>query len=579
MIRTRSARFVACAGALVILPALSGCQPDATSSAAAKTSTSTAPAASGTWLTDVTEQLGIKNLPGPYADGTFKTPEITPGGVALFDYDGDGRLDILQIRHCPPGSFNSPAPDRLFHQEADGTFKEVPNAGGLNDPGFGHGVAVGDIDNDGDLDVFITNYGFNHLYHNEGNGRFVDITKKAMPPAEFTWNSSAGFLDYDRDGFLDLYVATFAVFDESRVCHASNNPDDLDYCGPHIFDGVSDKLYHNNGDGTFTDVTEQAKIDQTARGWGLACADIDGDGWIDIYVANDEEAAQLWINQHDGTFFDVAPLNGCAYNINGRPEAGMGVGIGDINGDGRIDLFKTHIASETNTLYKNLGKGKFTDITQLAGMSPIDRPYTGWGTGFFDFDNDGDLDISVVNGRVSRGPIRKNAKLGAFWNHFAEPKLLFQNDGHGVFTDVSDRTGGYGSVPEVSRGAAYGDIDGDGDIDIVVCNLDNTLRIYRNDAPKDGNHWLMVRVMTGKRDAYGATVTAEAGEQRWVRVAHPTYSFLASNDPRAHFGLGKTSKVDSLLIVWPDGTKERFTPPGVDRVLTIVQGTGKPAEQ
>jgi hypothetical protein len=302
--------------------------------------------------------------------------------------------------------------------------------------------------------------------------------------------------------------------------------------------------------------------------------DFTGDGWVDVYVANDEEPAQLWVNQKNGKFLEQAVEWNCAYNGAGRVEAGMGLAVGDINGDRQLDLFKTHIASETNTLYVRT-KGMFMDMTSTAGMSAIDRPYTGWGTGFFDFDHDGDLDIAVANGRVSKAPIRPHANLGPFWNRFAEPKLLFENDGEGRFTDVTPKSGTYGITPEVSRGMAFGDLDADGDLDIVVCNLDNTLRIYRNDAPAEGTHWLMVRAMTGKRDAHGAEVTLTAGKQKWLRLCQPCYSFLASNDPRAHFGLGGVDRVDDLEVFWPDGKRERFSVPGVDRVITVVQGKGE----
>jgi hypothetical protein len=530
----------------------------------------------GALFVEVTEELGFSSPRSTWPNGTYMTPEITPGGIALFDYDGDSDLDIYQVCHAEPGSFTNPSPNRLFQQQADGTFKEVAGAAGLADPGFGHGVAVGDVDNDGDLDVYVTNYGNDAFYKNNGDGSYVDAMKESGISSD-TWSSSVGFLDYDRDGFLDLFVVRFATFDPNRRCKASQgNDDDFDYCGPHVFDGVMDTLYHNNGDGTFTDVTEKAGIDQPGRGWGLACADVTGDGWDDIYVANDEEPAQLWVNQQDGTFIDEAVLRGCAFNINGRVEAGMGVGIGDIDGDGSIDLFKTHIASETNTLYVSSDqRGNFVDRTATAGMGAIDRPYTGWGCGFLDYDHDGDLDVAVANGRVAKGTIWPHAELGKFWNRFAEPKLLFENDGVGHFADVSAKAEEFGRIPKVARGLAFGDLDGDGDVDMVAQNLDNSLNVYRNEAPKQGNHWLMVRTMTGKRDAFGAMVTAVAGDKRLVRLAHPAYSYLSSNDPRAHFGLGPAAKLDGLEVRWPSGRKERFTVEAVDREITIVEGEGE----
>ena len=572
----RTAGLCGCA----IAVGLSGC--DTSPKTAASTAPPVAVEASkqapvaGELFADVTASLGIKAPTKHWPDGKYKTPEITPGGVALFDYDNDGDLDIYQINHGPPGSFTTPAPDRLYQQQKDHTFVEIPGAAGLADAGFGHGVAIGDIDNDGDLDVFVTNYGQNRLYINDG-GKFSDQTFARGILREEAWSSSTGFLDYDRDGHLDLYVVRFAVFDPNKRCRSAFDAKEDDYCGPHTFTGLVHTLYHNNGDGTFDDVTEQAGIHQAARGWGLACADLTGDGWCDIYVANDEEPAQLWVNQHDGTFLDEAVFRGCAFNGSGRPEAGMGLAIGDIDADGRLDLYKTHIASETNTLYSSLAGGKngFADITAAAGLGGM-RSFTGWGTGFLDFDHDGDLDIAVANGRVTRGTIHAGAEShGPFWKQFAEPKLLLENDGRCRFTNISQSTGGFGSAPRVTRGLAFGDLDGDGDIDLVAQDLDNSLRIYRNDAPPAGRHWLMVRTMTGKRDAYGAVVTIDWKGKQLVRHAHPAYSFLSSNDPRAHFGLDSVDRVASLRVDWPSGKSERFSVGGVDRVVVVREGEGE----
>jgi len=568
---------------LMVLGAMAGCAssegesvPAATQATGDRPGRSTPLSTSnGELFTDVTRALGFEMPSAPWPDGKFLTPEITPGGVAVFDYDGDGRFDIYQVCHCAAGSFTEPAPNRLFRQQPDGTFREVPGAAGLDDPGFGHGVAVGDVDNDGDLDVYVTNYGPDAFYRNEGNGRFVNATLAAGFTGD-RWSSSAGFLDYDRDGYLDLYVVNFAIFDDKRKCVVGDDPNDVDYCGPHEFDGVLDTLYRNNGDGTFTDVTTQAGIVNPGRGWGLACADVTGDGWCDIYVANDEEPAQLWVNKQDGAFDDEAVLRGCAYNAAGRVEAGMGVGVADVDGDLRFDLFKTHIAGETNTLYlSDRSEELFTDRTAIAGMGNVDRPYTGWGCGFFDFDHDGDLDVAVANGRVTRGVPEAKAQLGRFWNRFAETNLLFARIGKDQFENVSSRAGTFGSEPLVSRGMAFADLDDDGDIDLVVQHVDNSLRVYRNNAPPEGAHWLIVRTMTGPRDAYGAQVTIEAGGRKILRLAHPTYSYLASNDPRAHFGLGELDQIDSLEVAWPSGRRERFEPPGVDRVITVTEGEGQ----
>jgi hypothetical protein len=526
---------------------------------------------------EVTAALGLPPKTAAWPDGTFATPEITPGGVALFDYDNDGRLDIYQVCHGRPGRFDEPAPNRLFRQEPDGSFREVPGAGGLNDAGYGHGVAVGDYDNDGYPDVYVTNFGRDALYRNNGDGSFTNVTTAlGMEGASAgpVWGSSATFVDYDRDGHLDLVACRFATFEPSRVCPSEDGKPD--YCGPAQFRGLGITLYRNNGDGTFADVTKRAGVDYPGRGWGVTCADLTGDGWVDIYVANDEERQNLWVNQRDGTFRDEAMERGVAYSGAGRPEAGMGVALGDIANDGRLSLFITHIRNEKNTLYSPATNGTYLDRSAAARMAAVDLPYTGWGCGFVDYDNDGNLDVALVNGDVSRGPVHPKAVLGPFWNPYGQPNLLFRGDGAGRFTDASASAGDFADRVESTRGLAFGDIDNDGRVDLASNTTDNTLRVYRNVTPTAGAHWLRVRAMVDKRDALGARVEITGGGRRWTRLAQAGYSYCSSNDPRCHFGLGAVDRIEAIDVTWPDGRRERFAAPGVDRDQTVRQGEGQP---
>ena len=532
---------------------------------------------------EVTTDLGLPSPTPSWPDGKHFTPEIGPGGVALLDYDNDGDLDIYQICHAPPQAtfekmLGTPAPNRLFQQQDDGRFVEVENAAGLNDPGFGHGVAVGDVNNDGWVDVYVTNHGQNRLMLNDGNGAFTDVTETAGLVVDATsgWSTSTSFLDYDGDGHLDLYVVNFGVFDPDRVCNHTDGA--RDYCGPHHFVGLVDALFHNKGDGTFEQITADAGITSPGRGWGVVCVDLTGDDRIDIYVANDLERNFLWVNQGDGTFRDEAIQRGVAFNGRGIPEASMGVAVGDMDNDGAIDLFMTHFMGETNTLYRNQGTHQYRDRSASSQLGMVDQPYTGWGCGFVDFDNDGDLDLIAVNGRVSRGKPFDGCRLGAFWSRYAEPNLLFENQGAGKFIDVGKLAGALTGHIENTRGLAWGDIDSDGDIDVVTSNIDNTLRLFRNEAA-DETHWLLVRAIVGQRDAIGAKVTLES-DPRQTRTLTPGQSFLSSCDSKIHFGLDKQSDIKAISVVWPNGRKERFPfPDGVaDQTVTIRQGDGQSPE-
>ncbi len=526
-------------------------------------------------FTEVTDQVGIDFVHQTGRAYSFFYPEIMGSGVAVLDYDNDGDLDIYLVNgafHSDSAATGPPVRNRLYQRGANGTYRDVTEASGLGDRGYGMGCAVGDIDNDGDLDVYVTNYGPNSLYLNNADGTFANVSASAGV-ANDAWGSSACFLDYDRDGYLDLYVSNYLAYDPSRKCQdAAGEPD---YCGPQEFDGTPDVLYRNNGDGTFTDVSEASQIGRIAgKGLGVWCADLNDDNLQDIFVANDGEANLLWINRGDGTFIDQAAQRGVAVNEAGRTEAGMGVAGGDVNGDGYLDLFMTHLWKESNTLYVNDGAGRFEDRTAVAGLAKSSVPLTGFGTALFDFDHDGDLDIITVNGRVFRDEPLPGTALGLYWNFYAEPNLLFENDGAGRFTDTSPRAGALCSVVEVSRGLVTADLDNDGDLDVIVTNGGGRGRVYRNVAPKRGR-WLMVRVVDARlsRDAIGARVTVTAGSRSYRRDVTRTYSYLSSGDAVAHFGLGDVRRIDRITVRWPDGLVETFPGPKANRRITLIRGS------
>lgn len=522
------------------------------------------------FFTDITKQSGLNFVHEPGVDGSYFMPESMGSGGAFFDYDQDGDLDIYLINGAWHGKSRKSETLRnhLFRQESNHTFTDVTKSSGLGDIGYGMGVAVADIDNDGDQDVYITNYGPDQLYRNNGDGTFINITTQAGI-TNSSWGTSAVFFDYDRDGFLDLYVANYLTYDPAIVC--TDRAGRTDYCGPKGFAGVPDVLYHNNGDGTFTDVSAKSGITKSAyRGLGVVSFDFNHDSYPDIYVSNDEEPKNFWINQGDGTFVDQALALGAAVNESGQPEAGMGVTFGDVDGDQDFDLFITHLREEKNTFYRNYGKEGFQDESWAVGLAGVSIPFTGFGTGFFDYDNDGDLDLAVVNGRVTRGPLLTTRRPPQYWDDYAEPNFLFENDGHGKFRDASKDAGSFAATIENSRGLAFGDIDDDGDIDLLVNNEGGPARLYRNDFPKKG-HWLLIRVIDPKlkRDAIGAEVTVICQGRKILRSVSPAYSYLNSNDPRVHFGLGSATSVNAIIVRWPDGTEQTFPGTKVDQIITL----------
>ncbi|HZV04846.1 MAG TPA: CRTAC1 family protein [Gemmataceae bacterium] len=541
------------------------------------------------WFQDITEKSGLRFVHDAGPIGEYFMPQIMGSGVALFDFNNDNRLDIYLLQNGGPKG----AKNRLYQQMPDGTFRDVTEGSGLDIAGYNMGVAIGDVNNDGRPDVLVTGYKGIRLFRNNGNGTFTDITRESGLEDPL-WSMSASFVDYDRDGWLDLVVVNYIDYDPSRRCDDSSGR--RDYCGPNIFHGTIAKLYRNvtspererrEGERAaktirFQDVTMSSGLGQKpGPGLGVVCADFNGDGWPDILAANDGQPNYLWINQHDGTFREEAATRGLAYNGHGMSQGNMGIALGDIDGDGLFDVFITHLTDETNTLWRQGPRGWFQDETVRAGLADPFWRGTGFGTVLSDFNHDGALDLAIVNGRVLRGPEERGSGLDPFWRPYAERNQLFANEGKGQFRELS-ATDPFGQRLAVSRGLACGDIDGDGAMDLLVTTVAGPARLYRNIAPKEG-HWLLVRAIdpAHQRDAYGAVVTVHAGGRRWMGSINPGQSYLCSNDPRAHFGLGSAERVDSIRVRWPDGesAEEIFPGGAADRVVVLRRGEGKTAEQ
>ena len=517
-------------------------------------------------FTDVTDIAGIHFTHTNGASGEFHLPETLGAGGAFLDYDNDGYLDLYLV--------NSAAPSVLYRNNGNGTFRDVTVSAGVSNQGsYGYGVACGDYDNDGYVDIYVPNFGVNRLYHNNGDGTFTDVTA-ASETGDTRWSSSATFFDYDSDGDLDLYVVNYVNYrlDASAPTCFENSAFGATekvrgYCHPKHFEGTPDRLYRNNGDGTFTDVTEAANIRDPGgmflgKGLGVVAADFDADGNPDLYIANDDTPNYLFYNKGDGTFAEIAILAGCAYSADGIAQAGMGVDAGDYNGDGHLDIFVTNFSYETNTLYRNNGDGTFTDVSYRAKLGEESYLFLGFGTGFFDADNDGHLDIFVANGHIFPSVERTTDVIS-----YRQSNQFFWNQGDGSFAEVQLE-----EQHTVSRGTLFGDYDNDGDTDLLITQLNGKVTLLRNESGTR-NNWLRLKLIgtRSNRDAIGARVTLTLGDESQTREVHIGYSYLSSNDPRLLFGLGEHAVVDKLKIRWQSGVVQILEDIEINQELVVTE--------
>ena len=504
--------------------------------------------------------------------------ETTGSGAAFIDYDNDGWQDIFlasgtRLEGLPP---NVTSINRLYRNNGDGKFSDVTVKAGVGKTGWAQGVCVGDYDNDGYDDIFVSGYGKNTLYHNNGTGTFSELAEKAGVSNNRTrWGSGCAFVDYDRDGYLDLFVASYIDLDLKTAPLPETGPclyKGLTVaCGPPGLTGGINMLYRNMGDGTFADVSEKSGITRTngTYGLGVLTADFDNDGWPDIYVANDSAPAALYHNNKNGTFTDIGIEAGCAFSIDGKPQAGMGVTAGDYDRDGWLDIFKTNFSGDTASLYHNTGKGSFDDVTFPAGMG-LNTRWLGWGCGFVDVDNDGWPDIFLVNGHVYPEVVKLTTEAG-----YAQSKIFYHNLGNGRFADISDNVGEAVKRPNASRGAAFGDYDNDGDIDVLINSINNPPELLRVDSGSQ-NNWLTVKTIGVRSNRNGIGVRVKCITEDGIQIdeVRSGGSYYSQNDLRVHFGLGKNQRVKSLELQWPSGQVDTLNNIDANQIITVKEKTG-----
>ena len=531
---------------------------------------------------EIAAKAGLHYVTATDSTENKNQPQTMVAGVALLDYDGDGYLDIYLVGGAAIPSLIKESPvywNRLFHNNHDGTFTDVTLKAGLAGAGYGSGVAVGDYDNDGWPDIFLANVGGNQLFHNNGDGTFTDITAKAglagaSLDGKKMWSVGAGWVDYNNDGKLDLFVVNYCKWEVNKdpVCYLKDGV--RGFCHPRLYAPLHNTLYRNNGDGTFTDVSVKAGVDDKRRYYGFSSTfvDINDDGKVDLLVTDDSSPNYLYLNKGDSTFEDASFYSGFALNQDARETASMGLAVGDYANNGRLDLYTTTFSDDYKVLYRNDGGGNFVDITPGMGIAEGTYPFLSWGTQFFDYDNDGWKDLMFVSGHVY--PQADQHNWGTSW---AERALLFHNLNHGKKFEIMPAVEGTGLADVIpARGAAFGDLFNDGKIDVVINCMDHTPVLLRN-VNDDHNHWVGLQLIGGPkspRDAVGSTVYLTAGGQRQRGDVMSGGSFESSNDMRLHYGLGESKAVEKVEIRWPDGQKEALTLPGVDRYFAIEEGKG-----